>query len=108
MVTAVARIETEHAKRHLAQLRRHVGHMAEHAGPHGNGHERPEVRHIEWSDTSATIDVGWGRCTLCATPEALTLHAEAIDGESLRTLQAGLGKRLETIGVRDHVRVTWQ
>ena len=63
---------------------------------------------MTWTDTAGAIDLGWGRCTLTAEDEALTLHAEADDAADLRRLQALLGARLEQFGRRDHLTVTWR
>jgi hypothetical protein len=112
MLTAEARVETDRASRHLVQLCRHAGQMAQRPGHRvrhdDGGHAAPEMRHVEWSDTHGTIDVGWGRCTLEATADALTLRAEAADEAHLRRLQDMIAGRLETIGSRDRLRVTWQ
>jgi hypothetical protein len=50
----------------------------------------------------------WGQWTLQATPDALTLHAEAANEEDLQRIQDLLAARLEKIGRRDHLTVTWQ
>jgi hypothetical protein len=42
-----------------------------------------------------------------ATPDALTLRAEAADEANLRRVQELLTRRLETIGRRDHLTVNW-
>ncbi len=42
------------------------------------------------------------------TADALRLRAEATDQDSLQRIQDGIARRLETVGRRDHLRVTWQ
>jgi hypothetical protein len=72
------------------------------------GHAPPVARHTEASQTDGIIDFGWGRCTLHATDEELVLHAEADDPQQLQRLQDGIARRLESIGRRDRLTVTWQ
>jgi hypothetical protein len=111
MHTAVAHVETDRASRYLVQLCRHVSQMGGpggHRPPSRGGHVPPEVQHVEWTDTRGTIDVGWGRCTVEATPDVLTLRLESADEEGLQRLQAAVAHRLETIGRRESLEVTWQ
>jgi hypothetical protein len=112
MLTAEAHVETHRASRHLVQVCRHASQMSRRAGHrarHGDGeHAAPEMKHVDWTDTHGTIDVGWGRCTLEATTTTLTLRAEAADEGSLRRLQEMIGSRVEAIGSRDRLRVTWE
>lgn len=111
MLTAEAHVETDRASRYLVQLCRHVSQMSRprgHRPPSRGGHLPPEVQHVEWSDTHGTIDVGWGRCTVEATPDVLTLRLEAADEEGLQRLQAAIAHRLETIGRRESLQVNWQ
>jgi hypothetical protein len=112
MLNAEARVATERASRYLAQLCRHAGQMGHHTRPgrqlraHSGG-TPPEVLHTDWSDSRGTIDFGWGRCALRATDDALVLHAEADDEEHLRRIEEGVAGRLERIGRRDGLTVTW-
>lgn len=130
MLTAEAHVDTELASRHLVQFCRHASHMVEspldqrpghgpghrrpHQGPghrapgHSGGHRPAEMANLEWSDTYAVASFGWGRCTLQATPRTLEVRAEASDEEGLRRIQDGVGRRLETIGSRDNLKVTWE
>jgi hypothetical protein len=48
-----------------------------------------------------------GRCTLRADPGVLTLRAEAADEEHLHQLQQRIADRLEQVGRRDRLTVTW-
>jgi hypothetical protein len=62
---------------------------------------------VEWSDDRGLIDFGWGRCTLRALPGVLQLRAEAPDEDSLRRIEHRVADRLDRIGRRDHLTVTW-
>ena len=110
MFTAVAHVETGRASRYLVQLCRHASQMGQHGGhrPGRGRHAPPEVDHVEWSDSRGIIDVGWGRCTVEATPDVLTLRLESADEQGLQRLQAAVAHRLETIGRRESLRVDWQ
>jgi cytochrome P450 len=111
MPASHAHVPTTRARRYLAQLGSHSGQMARLAfhqpRRHGSGGAPPAARPIDWSDTSGIIDFGGGRCTLQATGEALTLHAEADDPDQLQRIQDGIGRRVERIGRRDRLTVTW-
>lgn len=99
MLIAEARVETERPGRYLVQLCEHVSKVSQ-------GH--PQMRaDVEWSDDHGVISFGWGRCTLRADPGALSLRAEAPDEDSLRLIQYRVADRLERIGRRDHLTVTW-
>lgn len=50
----------------------------------------------------------WGTCTLSASNDALTIHAEAGDENALDRARALIGHRIETIGRRDDLRVSWR
>ena len=110
MPTAQARIPTNRATRYLAQLCQHTGRMRGRRLDHrlAEGHAPPPVRRVECTDTNGTIDFASGTCTLHATADALTLRIEAADEEGLRRLQDLLAARLESIGRRDRLAVTWQ
>ncbi|MPZ85268.1 MAG: DUF2218 domain-containing protein [Actinophytocola sp.] len=111
MLTAVAHVRTERPSRYLVQLCRHAGRMSQHLrhGPRaGDTHAPPEVRHVEWSDTHGIVRLSWGQWTLHATQNTLTLRAEATNDEDLQRIQDLLTARLENIGRRDHLTVTWQ
>ena len=112
MPTAEATVETDRASRYLVQLARHGSQLGRSTGhrprTHGAGGAPPDVQHTEWSDTHGIIKFGWGQCVLQATPEGLTLHAEAADEQNLRRIQDGIAARLEKIGRRDQLKVTWR
>ncbi|MGW3567793.1 DUF2218 domain-containing protein [Streptomyces sp. NPDC000941] len=111
MLTAQAHIPTDRASRYLVQLCRHGSQMTGIPGhrprAHTAGGAPPRIRHVEWSDTCGVLDFGFGQCTLEAGPEGLTLRARADDEEHLRRIQDGIASRIEKIGRRDNLRVTW-
>jgi hypothetical protein len=109
MLTNEARIQTEHPGRYLARLCRHadsIGHKLVQLHP-GNAQARPEVKHVEWSDTAGTLTLNWGTCTMQAGPDTLTVRAEAATEEDLQRIQDLMTRNLERFGRRDHLSVTW-
>lgn len=99
MLIAEASVATGRPSRYLVQLCRHVDLVAQ---------AQPEMQaQVEWSDDRGMISFGSGRCTLRAVPGVLTLRAEAADEESLRQLEQRVADRLERIGRRDRLTVTW-
>jgi hypothetical protein len=100
MLVAEAKVETERSSRYLVQLCRHVDAVAR---------AQPQMQaHVEWSDDRGMISFDWGRCTLRAVLGVLTLHVEAAADALLELVQAFLvGGRLQQIGRRDHLTVTW-
>lgn len=99
MLIAEARVETERASRYLVQLCRHVSKA---------GRAHPQMRaQVEWSDDHGVIGFDWGRCMLRALPGVLELRAEAPDDESLQRLEQRVADRVEQIGGRDRLTVTW-
>jgi hypothetical protein len=111
MPTTEARIATDRASRYLAQLCSHLNHMSgmRHQPPagHNAGHNPPKVERVDHSDTDGTIRFTHGVCTLRATADTLTLRLDAADDETLHRLQNGLAGRIEKIGRRDQLTVTW-
>ncbi|MFE2581445.1 DUF2218 domain-containing protein [Streptomyces sp. NPDC059378] len=112
MPTAETRLATDRASRYLVQLCRHLRRMPRMShrppGGHGEGGARPEVRHVELTDTHGTVRFADGLWTLDATADALTLRVDADDEEALRRLQEAIAARIEKIGRRDALQVTWQ
>jgi hypothetical protein len=112
MPTAEAHIPTRRASRYLVQLCRHLDqlkrlpHPASDPAPAGGS--MPQVDDVHWSDTHGTVAVGQGTWVLDATPDALTVRVEAADQQSLRQVQAMLTNRIEQIGRRDRLAVTWR
>jgi len=112
MLTAEAHVQTEYPGRYLARLRGHVGKMDPHlrhrVRRHRNGGSPPEIRHTEWSATGGTVTLNWGQWTVQTTTDTIRLRAEAADGENLRRIQDMLTTRLENLGRREHLKITWQ
>lgn len=113
MPTAEAHVRTERPTRYLDQLCRHAGRMRRHlhhrSGAHGGDDPQPpEVRQVEWSDTYGIVRLAGGQWTLRATEDTLILRAEAGTEHDLRRIQHLLAGRMEKIGRRDHLTVTWQ
>jgi hypothetical protein len=70
---------------------------------------RPDVKaDIEWSETHGTAAFGWGRCTLRADHDALTLRAKGDDEAGLYALLEFIARHLETLGAGEDLTVTWQ
>lgn len=111
MRTAEAFVTTERPDRYLVQLTRHAGQMQRHFGhaaeaPHEAG-EHPAIEGVETSDVDATLRFAGGRCLIRTRPQGLHLRVEAEDEQSLRRVQEGVGKRLETLGTKDRLQVIW-
>jgi hypothetical protein len=111
MVTSEAFVKTGRADRYLAQLARHAGQMQRHFGNDPGGRhdagEPPSVEEVEASGAEATLTFAGGSCLISARPQGLQLRLEAEEEESLRRLQDGVGKRLETLGTKDLLKVVW-
>jgi hypothetical protein len=112
MPASQACVPTDRASRYLTHLCNHSGQMSTIALSHGHGHDDGGAasmpQHAEWSDTDGVINFGRGRCTLHATGEGLVLRAEADDQQQLRRIQDAVTVRLERIGRRDRLAVTWR
>lgn len=110
MPSAEARVETEYPSRYLVRLCRHannINHKLRHLHA-GATQARPEVLHVEWSDTDGTLSLNWGRCVMQAGPDTLTVRVEATDEENLQHIQDLIAADLERFGRRDHLKVNWQ
>ena len=112
MPIAEAHVRAGRPSRYLAQLCRHADHMGRmrHQPPSRvtSGRQPPVVRHVDFSENRGVIDFAKGKCTLQASADILTIRVEAADEDSLRRLQDGIAGRLEKIGRRDQLAVTWQ
>ena len=115
MLTVQADIQTVHAARYLSRLAGHASKMGE-AG-HRLGHRRPsrasangppEVRHVQRSENEATVSLSWGQWTMRALPGLLAIRAEAADEENLKRIQDLLTARLQSLGRREHLTVSWR
>jgi hypothetical protein len=116
MPASYAHVPTSRAGRYLAQLCSHgrlMSRLARHRPPgdgDGDGHGNdgaPPVATASSAGTEGIIDFGWGRCTLRATAGTLTMYAEAGDSQRLQQIQDGISARLQRIGRRDQLTVTW-
>jgi len=115
-VTAEAVIQTPDPARYIARLCRHATQMSAHA-TQVSQHLRhrdtgdagpPQVQHAEWTATAGTVTLNWGQWTLHAGPGTLTIRAEAGSTASLRRIQDLLTTRLEKLGKRERLTLTWQ
>jgi len=114
MPASYALVPTSRAGRYLAQLCNHgrlMSRLPRHSPPgrgHGLGDDgAPPAATASSDGTEGIVDFGWGRCTLRATDGMLALHAEAVDPERLQQIQDGISARLQRIGRRDQLAVTW-
>ncbi|CAM4172052.1 DUF2218 domain-containing protein [Kibdelosporangium persicum] len=108
MLSVEGQVRTDRSSRYLVQLCRHFSNKGRHLPGHGmQRHVLPKEMHVEWSDTQGTVDFGWGRCVLRATPEVLTLQVEACDHEKLDQVRQLLTGHIERFGRRDNLAVAW-
>lgn len=109
MLRSTATIHTPRADRYRDQLARHGAGMLRQARNRNNAHraEFPPIREAKTTGESLVLDLGWGRCTVIATPDALILEAEAATRDDLARIQDGVGRRVRGIGRRDGLVVTW-
>ena len=106
MPTAEARVSTDRAGRYLIQLCEHTARISTHGRGHGGPHTI--LRHAEHTGTEGIIDFDGGRCTLRVTADELVLLAEADDRQRLRLVQDAITARLQKIGRRDQLTVSWR
>ena len=109
MSTAQTRIPTERASRYLTQLCQHLNQISgrpRHRGP-SHTDRPPQLRRVEYDDSHGLIEFASGTCTLRATSNELTIDLAAADANDLQQLEQLLFARLETIGRRDNLLVTW-
>ena len=99
MLIAEAAVTTDRASRYLTQLCQHLEAIAQ-------ARAQMPVR-VEWGDDTGLITLGAARCALQARAGALILRAEAPDEQSLQQIERRLTDRLEQIGRRDQLTVTW-
>ncbi len=110
MPSTEGRIRTDRASRYLTQLCSHTAHLStlSHGQRHGEGALSAMPRRAECSDTDGVIEFDRGRCILRATDEELVLRAEADDSQHLRLMQDAIAARVERIGRRDQLSLTWR
>ncbi len=115
MHTAEAHIETSRPRRYLVQLCKHAAamHRPRRHSPRVHLAGRLERREVqvsaEWSDTHGTVTLTpWGRCTIDANPNALTLRIEAADEEGLGRIQDVITRDFDRFGRRENLTVHWR
>ena len=109
MPIAHTHVSTDRPGRYLVQLCEHLNQISHHAR-HGSTTDSggpPQVRRAEWTDSHGDIEFPAGQCTLDAQDYTLTITLAADDADELRRMQELFATRLETIGRRDGLTVTW-
>ena len=109
------------AQVHTDRASRYLGQFCKHAAALGDGGHTPrmhlhatmarrEVRvTAEWSDTSGTVTfTPWGRCTLAADADTLTLRIDAADEDGLTQIRDIIDRDFERFSRRDPVSLSWQ
>lgn len=99
MLTAEAHVGTTISSRYLVALCKHFDYRARTL--------RGVDAHVEWTDAHGVANFGWGRCTLAASPDALTLRAEAPDQANLERVELLVADMLERMAKRDRLKVSW-
>ena len=110
MLTAETHIQTERPSRYLVQLCKHadsINHKILHRHA-SKAQARLEVLDVEWSDADGTLTFSWGRCTMQAGPDTLTVRIDATNEEDLQRIQNLITGNLERFGRRDQLKVNWQ
>jgi hypothetical protein len=113
MPIAEAAVDTPRATRYLAQFGKHAGAMTGARGHgmrmHGDPPAGGEVNlHVECADDQVVVTFDpWGRATLRARDDRLTVRVEATDQQSLRRIQEILTRDIERSGRRDKLTLTW-
>lgn len=100
MPSAETRIPTDRASRYLTQLCEHLAVIGQHATP---GH----APRVQWNDTHGIVDLPDGQLTLTAELAALHIRAEGHSPAALERIKQTLTERIQTIGRRDNLAVTW-
>lgn len=96
---AETRVETEHAGRYVADL---CDQFSERALA------KPELGvRVERTGTAATVDLGWGRCTLRSDAGKLVLQAAAEDHAGLQQVQELVRRHVEKHGEAEGLAVVW-
>jgi len=108
MPSARACVATKRAARYLAQLCGHLDaiHGRDHTTHHGS--DTTMIQAVSRTGNTGLFEFDGGSCRIEATDDALVLSAEARDNQSLRQIEAAVTHRLETIGRRDGLTLTWR
>lgn len=110
MLSAEGYVETVRASRYLNQLCAHADQIGGDQHVHRPGsHDAGTVavQHVEWGNDRGVVSFTGGKCTLTATAETLTLRVEAANAETLQRAKKMFSMRLDAIGRRDDLTVTW-
>jgi hypothetical protein len=107
MLRAEAEVSTQRASRYLVQLCEHLAQIGGHGNRGAHDGAPPVVERVQWTEDHGVIAFPFGRCTLTARQDGLTLIVEAADDASLELMKAMFAMRLETIGRRDQLEVRW-
>jgi len=91
MLSSQTTITTEKANKYVKQMCIHFSHKSV----------------VNESDSTPTIDFGFGTGQLVANDKSLTIKATAQDVAALEKTETVLGAHLERFGFRDKVIVDW-
>jgi hypothetical protein len=91
MPTAKAEVATDRASRYLQQLCKHFAHKLP----------------VTFDPTQGRIEFSIGTCKLAATPNLLTMQAEAADETNLAQLERVVASHLERFAFREELKVAW-
>ncbi|MFF0264041.1 DUF2218 domain-containing protein [Kribbella sp. NPDC004536] len=91
-----AHVETPRADRYLTQLTSHLAH-----GPGG-------LQVLSESPDELVVDLGSATWTIHSTPDELILRLQADDPATLEAQSSRVTHRIEQLGRRDNLQVTWQ
>ena len=104
-------VATDRAGRYLAQLCEHLEQLTARPGMHGaagrHGGGPADLRRVEWTADHGVVVFERATFTLTAAAHELTLRVEADEVQDLERIKHALSERIETIGRRDGLTVTW-
>jgi hypothetical protein len=108
MYTAETRVTTDRATRYLAQLCEHLSAIGQSGAGQTDRHIGPaNAPIVEWTTAHGLVRIGAAQFSMDATPDALTLYAEAPDPAALDRVKYMLTQRIQSIGRRDNLTVHW-
>ena len=113
MPTLEGRVDTPRADRYLAQLCEHLDHLTHRTTADtptradGGHHGAPPVTRATRDGRRGDIVLNDATCTLLATDQALLLRLEGCDDHALHRARQQITHRIEIIGRREHLSVTW-